>query len=184
MQLNIANKLTVLRMVMVPLYVFFYLTTVLIPVPYNQYVALAIFALACLTDYLDGKLARSLHIVSNFGKFMDPLADKLLVCSALICFVQNGVLPAWIVVILVGREFIISGFRLVAANENVVIAADIWGKCKTVVQMFAVMFLLIPFTAAWFHVLQQLLVYASLILTVISVVNYIKNNIQVLKERT
>lgn len=182
-RMNIANKLTVFRVILVPVYVFFYLTTCVVAAPYNQYIALVIFAGACLTDYLDGKLARSLHIVSNFGKFMDPLADKLLVCSALICFVENGVLPAWIVVILIGREFIISGFRLVAASENVVIAADIWGKCKTVVQMFTVMFLLIPFSASWFYVIQQIFVYASLVLTIISVVNYIKNNIGVLKER-
>lgn len=180
--MNIPNKLTILRVIMVPVYVFFYLNTALVAAPYNQYVALVIFALACFTDYLDGNLARKLHQVSNFGKFMDPLADKLLVCSALICFVQNGALPAWIVVILIGREFIISGFRLVAANEGVVIAADIWGKCKTVVQMFAVMFLLVPCQAAWFQVIQQILIYASVALTIISVVNYIKNNIQVLKE--
>lgn len=179
---SLPNRLTILRVIMVPLYVFFYLTTVIVPDPYNQYVALVIFALACLTDYLDGNLARKWHFVSNFGKFMDPLADKLLVCSALICFVQNGVLPAWIVVILIGREFIISGFRLVAASDGIVIAAGIWGKCKTVVQMFMVMFLLVPLEAAWFSVIQQILIYASVALTVISVVDYIKNNIQVLKE--
>lgn len=178
---NIPNRLTIMRVIMVPLYVFFYLNTSIVPGPYNQYVALAIFALACMTDYLDGNLARKWNLVSNFGKFMDPLADKLLVCSAMICFVQNGILPAWIVVILIGREFIISGFRLVAASDGVVIAAGIWGKCKTVVQMFMVMFLLVPLEAQWFYVVQQVFIYASVILTIISVVDYIKNNIQVLK---
>ena len=179
---SIPNRLTILRVIMVPLYVFFYLNTSVIPDPYNQYVALAIFALACFTDYLDGNLARKWNLVSNFGKFMDPLADKLLVCSALICFVQNGVLPAWVVVVLIGREFIISGFRLVAASDGIVIAAGIWGKCKTVVQMFMVMFLLVPWQMQWFQVIQQIMIYASVALTIISVVDYIKNNIQVLKE--
>ena len=180
--MNIPNKLTVLRVFMVPIYVFFYLNDTLVAAPYNHYVALVIFALACITDYLDGNLARRLHQVSNFGKLMDPLADKLLVSSALILFVQSGEMPAWIVLILIGREFVISGFRLVAASEGVVIAAGIWGKCKTVVQMFTVMFLLLPLSYSWFEVLQQIMIYASLALTIISVVDYIWKNIDVIKE--
>ena len=128
-------------------------------------------------------MARARHLVSNFGKFMDPLADKLLICSALICFVESGEMAAWVVVILIGREFIISGFRLVAATEGVVIAADIWGKSKTVVQMIAVIMLLVPYEAQWFYVMQQVMVYASVVLTVISVVNYMKNNWQVLQSQ-
>ena len=181
--LNIANRLTLLRVLMVPLYVYFYLDSHLIPAPYNQIVALVIFVVACFTDYLDGHLARARHLVSNFGKFMDPLADKLLICSALICFVESGEMAAWVVVILIGREFIISGFRLVAATEGVVIAADIWGKSKTVVQMIAVIMLLVPYEAQWFYVMQQVMVYASAVLTVISVVNYMKNNWQVLQSQ-
>ena len=180
--MNIPNKLTVLRVFMVPIYVFFYLNDTLVASPYNHYVALVIFALACITDYLDGHLARRLHQVSNFGKLMDPLADKLLVSSALILFVQSGEMPAWMVLILIGREFVISGFRLVAASEGVVIAAGIWGKCKTVVQMFTVMFLLLPLSYGWFEILQQIMIYASLALTIISVVDYIWKNIDVIKE--
>ena len=179
---SIPNRLTIFRVILVPIFMFLYLDTHLIAAPWNKYVALAIFAFASFTDYLDGYLARKWNLVTNFGKFMDPLADKLLVCSALICFVQDGSLPAWIVIILIGREFIISGFRLVAASDGIVIAAGIWGKCKTVVQMIMSMCLMVPWQWQWFHVVQQILIYASVALTIISVVDYIKNNIQVLKE--
>ena len=179
---NIPNRLTIIRVILVPIFVFLYLNSSLVPAPFNRYAALAIFALASFTDYLDGFLARKWGLVSNFGKFMDPLADKLLVCAALICFVQDGSLPAWIVIILIGREFIISGFRLVAASDGIVIAAGIWGKCKTVIQMFMSMSLMLPWTWQWFQIIQQILIYASVALTIISVVDYIKNNIQVLKE--
>lgn len=179
---NIPNRLTIIRVILVPIFVFLYLNSALVPAPVNRYAALAVFALASFTDYLDGYLARKWGLVSNFGKFMDPLADKLLVCAALICFVQDGSLPAWIVIILIGREFIISGFRLVAASDGIVIAAGIWGKCKTVIQMFMAMSLMLPWTWQWFQIIQQILIYASVALTIISVVDYIKNNIQVLKE--
>lgn len=176
--MNLPNKLTILRIALVP----FFVAAMLVKFPFHYLVALVLFAAASLTDMLDGKIARKYGLVTNFGKFMDPLADKLLVCAALICFVQDGSLPAWIVIILIGREFIISGFRLVAASDGIVIAAGIWGKCKTVIQMFMSMSLMLPWTWQWFQIIQQILIYASVALTIISVVDYIKNNIQVLKE--
>ena len=181
MKWNLPNKLTMLRVLMVPLYCLIYLT-VWIPYPARDLVAMAVFAIASLTDLFDGKIARKTHQVTDFGKFMDPLADKLLVGSAVICFVETGLLPAWAAVILIGREFVISGFRLVAAGKGVVIAADIWGKIKTTVQMIMIISLLIPFQIPFLGILQQILIYASVLLTLISVVNYIRNNLEVLKE--
>ncbi|MBO6159143.1 MAG: CDP-diacylglycerol--glycerol-3-phosphate 3-phosphatidyltransferase [Firmicutes bacterium] len=173
--MNLPNKLTILRVLLVPVYCVLYLYGLKIP-------ALIVFALASFTDLLDGKIARSTHQVTDFGKFMDPLADKLLVGSAMICFVQDGAVAAWVVVILIGREFVISGFRLVAATKGIVIAADIWGKIKTVVQMAAIVALLLPIEAQWFYILCQVLVYASVALTLISVGNYILSNPGVLRE--
>ena len=131
--MNLPNKLTVLRIIMVPFFVFFMLTDV--GGAANKWIALAIFAVASLTDLLDGKIARKYNLVTNFGKFMDPLADKLLVCSAMICLIPSGKLAAEIVIIIIAREFIISGFRLVASDNGIVIAASYWGKFKTVFQM-------------------------------------------------
>ena len=122
--MNLPNKLTVLRVIMIPFFVFFYLTG-------NAVIADLIFIIASLTDMLDGKIARKYNLVTNFGKFMDPLADKLLVAAALICFIELGRMPAWIVLIIISREFIISGFRLVAAEGGKVIAAGKSGKFKT-----------------------------------------------------
>ena len=141
--MNLPNKLTCLRVVMIPFCVFFLLTDF---VPGSRIIALLIFLAASFTDYLDGHIARSRNLVTNFGKFMDPLADKLLVCSVLICFVQMGMLPAWMVIIIIAREFIISGFRLIASDAGIVIAASWWGKTKTVTQMalIIVMMLGIP----------------------------------------
>ena len=131
--MNLPNKLTVLRVCMVPVFVVFMLWNGFGTA--SKYVAAAIFILASMTDWLDGYLARKNNLVTDFGKFMDPIADKLLVCSALICLVEKGALAAWIVIIIIGREFIISGFRLIAAENGVVIAANYWGKFKTVSQM-------------------------------------------------
>jgi len=181
MKMNLPNKLTVLRMIMVPFFCFFYLTS-LVPEPAKYWISLAIFALASYTDHLDGKIAREQHLITDFGKFMDPLADKLLVCSAFICFVESGQVPAWMTIILIGREFIISGFRLVAAGKGVVIAANMWGKIKTVVQMAAVIAILLPLSYDWLVVLRWILLYASVALTIISVVDYIVLNAHVLKE--
>ena len=152
--MNLPNKLTVLRVIMVPFFVFFMLTDV--GGAANKWIALAIFVIASLTDMLDGKIARKYNLVTNFGKFMDPIADKLLVCSALICLVEKGALAAWIVIIIIGREFIISGFRLVASDKGVVIAASYWGKFKTVSQMLMVILLILDLGGA-FNVAAQVL---------------------------
>ena len=177
---NIANKLTVLRMIMVPIYV---LVFTLVPEPWNRYLAFILFAAASYTDHLDGKLARERNLITNFGKFMDPLADKLLVMSALICFVENGQLAGWILIIIVAREFIISGFRLVAASSGIVIAAGIWGKLKTVAQMIMVLLMILNFDWGWYQVLIQIFVVLSVLLTIISLVDYIWNNRKVLTEK-
>lgn len=145
----------------------------------NRYISLAIFVAASVTDWLDGKIARKYNLITNFGKFMDPLADKLLVCSAMICFIELGKLPAWIVIIIIGREFIISGFRLIAAENGVVIAANYWGKFKTVSQMIMIILLLIDLGGA-FDILEQVFIWLSVALTVISLMTYIWQNKNVL----
>lgn len=175
--MNLPNKLTVLRVILIPFFVIFYLTG-------NAILADVIFIAASLTDMLDGKIARKYNLVTNFGKFMDPLADKLLVAAALICFIELERMPAWIVLIIISREFIISGFRLVAAESGKVIAAGYWGKIKTAVTMVTIIFMIPNFGAnASSHViylLEQILVYASLALTVISLVDYLVKNKEVL----
>ena len=149
----------------------------------NHYIATAIFIVASLTDLLDGKIARKYNLVTNFGKFMDPLADKLLVCSAMICLIQTGQLAAWIVVIIIAREFIISGFRLIASDNGVVIAASYWGKFKTTFQMLMVIVLILNIQMSFFQILGKILTYAALILTVVSLIDYIVKNKDVLKEQ-
>ena len=124
--MNTPNKLTIIRMILVPFLVVFMLTE--LGDNANRYISLAIFVAASVTDWFDGYLARKYSLVTNFGKFMDPLADKLLVCSALICLIEMGRLDAWIVIIIIAREFIISGFRLIAAENGVVIGANYWGN--------------------------------------------------------
>ncbi len=177
--MNLPNKLTVLRVILIP----FFVVSMMIENGANQtfrYVAAAIFIIASLTDMLDGKIARKYNLVTNFGKFMDPLADKLLVCSALICLIQLGQLPAWMVIIIVSREFIISGFRLVAAEQGIVIAASYWGKFKTTFQMIAVVLMILNFEAL--SVVTLICTWAALILTIISLVDYIAKNHKVLTE--
>ena len=138
-----------------------------------------LFCVASLTDMLDGKIARARNLVTNFGKFMDPLADKLLVCSAMICMIPLGKLQAWFVIIIIAREFIISGFRLVAADNGIVIAASYWGKFKTVSQMFMIIVLIADLGGA-FDIVGTVLIWLSLILTVVSLIDYIAKNVQVL----
>ena len=145
-----------------------------------RYVAAALFIIASLTDMLDGKIARKYNLVTNFGKFMDPLADKLLVCSALICMIELRELPAWMVIIIISREFIISGFRLVASDNGVVIAASYWGKFKTTFQMIGVVLLIFNIPAL--STLTTIIVWIALTLTVISLVDYIVKNAGVLTE--
>ena len=177
--MNLPNKLTVLRVILIP----FFVVSMMIENGANQtfrYVAAAIFIIASLTDMLDGKIARKYNLVTNFGKFMDPLADKLLVCSALICLIQLGQRPAWMVIIIVSREFIISGFRLVAAEQGIVIAASYWGKFKTTFQMIAVVLMILNFEAL--SAVTLICTWAALILTIISLVDYIAKNHKVLTE--
>ena len=177
MKMNLPNKLTILRVLLIPFFVFF----MLVPVtPYSNYIAVAIFIVASLTDLADGKIARKYNLVTNFGKFMDPLADKLLVCAALICLVETGQLAAWMVIVIISREFIISGFRLVASDNGVVIAASYWGKFKTTFQMIAVILkiLNVPTLA----VITDLCVWIALILTVVSLADYLMKNHRVLTE--
>src|SRR5699024_10675864 len=156
---------TVLRVIMIPFFVFFLLLENGAN-PTWRYLSAAIFIVASFTDLLDGKIARKYNLVTNFGKFMDPLADKLLVCSALICLIQLEQLPAWMVIIIISREFIISGFRLVASDNGVVIAASYWGKFKTVFQMIAVILLIFNLEAL--RLLADICVWVALALTVIS----------------
>ena len=178
MKMNLPNKLTLLRVLMIPFFVFFLLYDKL---GYTgRIIALVLFCAASFTDYLDGHIARKYHLVTNFGKFMDPLADKLLVCSALICFVGKGELGAWSVIIIIAREFIISGFRLVASDNGVVIAANYWGKFKTVSQM--IMIILIILDLDFLNILTQIFIWIALALTVISLEEYIRQNIGVLRE--
>ena len=176
--MNTPNKLTVARMIMVPFLVVFLLTGW--GGEANRYIALIIFAAASITDWFDGYLARKNNLVTNFGKFMDPLADKLLVCSAMICMIELGRLPAWFVIIIIGREFIISGFRLIAADNGIVIAASWWGKAKTISQMIMIILLVADFGGV-FDMIGQVMIYLALVLTVVSLVDYIAKNKQVLK---
>ena len=179
--MNLPNKLTTFRVIMIPFFVFFMLAPNMTCI--NNYIAVAIFIVASLTDLLDGKIARKYNLVTNFGKFMDPLADKLLVCSAMICLIQTGQLAAWIVVIIIAREFIISGFRLIASDNGVVIAASYWGKFKTTFQMLMVIVLILNVQMPFFQILGKILTYAALILTVVSLIDYIVKNKDVLKEQ-
>ena len=146
--MNLPNKLTLFRVILIPFFVFFLLEPYF--EGYGNYIAVAIFIIASITDFLDGKIARKYHLVTNFGKFMDPLADKLLVCSAMICLIDLGKLASWIVIIIIAREFIISGFRLIASDNGVVIAASYWGKFKTTFQMLMVIVLMLDITLSQF----------------------------------
>jgi CDP-diacylglycerol--glycerol-3-phosphate 3-phosphatidyltransferase len=181
--MNLPNKLTLFRVILIPFFVFFLLAHYF--EGYGNYIALAIFIVASLTDMLDGKIARKYNLVTDFGKFMDPLADKLLVCSALIGLVELELLPAWIVIIIIAREFIISGFRLIASDNGIVIAASYWGKFKTVFQMFMVIVLILNqyLENPVLLVIGTILIVAATLLTVISLIDYIWKNKNVLKEQ-
>ena len=177
--MNLPNKLTVLRIIMVPFFVFFMLTDT--GGNANKWIALVIFCIASLTDMLDGKIARARNLVTNFGKFMDPLADKLLVCSAMICMIPSEKLAAWFVIVVIAREFIIRGFRLVASDKGIVIAASYWGKFKTVSQMAMIIILIADFGGI-FDMIGTGLIWVSLILTIVSLIDYVAKNIQVLTQ--
>ena len=177
--MNLPNKLTVLRVIMIPFFVVFMLTD--LGGKYGNYIALAIFAVASLTDLLHGKIARKRGLVTNFGKFMDPLADKLLVCSALICLVEMDRLAAWMVIVIIAREFIISGFRLIASDNGVVIAASYWGKFKTTFQMIMIILLILDLGGS-FTVIETAVTWIALILTVVSLLDYLWKNRGILLE--
>ena len=179
--MNLPNKLTIFRVILIPFFVVFLLLD-----PSNQtyrYIADAIFIIASLTDTLDGKIARKYNLVTNFGKFMDPLADKLLVSAAMICLIATGQLAAWIVIVIISREFIISGFRLIASDNGIVIAASYWGKFKTVFQMLMIIALIANIQMPFFTVLGTILIYVALVLTIVSLIDYIIKNKDVLKEQ-
>lgn len=191
-KMNLPNKLTIFRVILIVPFVVLLLggnagwfgNNVLIP----NVAALGIFIIASLTDLADGKIARKYNLVTNFGKFMDPLADKLLVCSALIALVEMGRIPSWVVIIIIAREFIISGFRLIASNNGVVIAASYWGKFKTTFQMVMVCLMLVNVPGGiswwpWLNVLTQVIMWIALVLTVVSLIDYLIKNKGVLKEQ-
>ena len=175
--MNTPNKLTIARMIIVPFLVIFLLTGW--GGEANRYISLTLFVVASVTDWFDGYLAGKNNLVTNFGKFMDPLADKLLVCSAMICMIDLKRLPAWFVIIIIAREFIISGFRLIAAENGIVIAANYWGKFKTASQMIMIILLILHFDGI-FVILEQIFIWLSLALTIISLITYIWQNRTVL----
>lgn len=179
--MNLPNKLTMFRIFLIPFFVFFLLTDL---VPGSNYIALGIFALASLTDLFDGKIARKYNLVTNFGKFMDPIADKLLVAAALIAFVETGAIPAWIVIILIAREFVVSGFRLVASDAGIVLAAGWSGKFKTAIQMVMCCLLIVGLGERFFamYVVEQVLIYASLVLSIVSMIEYLVKNRKVISD--
>lgn len=186
--MNLPNKLTVFRMILIVPFVILLLgghagwgwfdAAFGGIEAYTGYIALVIFVIASLTDMLDGKIARKYNLVTNFGKFMDPLADKLLVCSAMICLIDMDRIPAWIVIVIISREFIISGFRLVASDNHVVIAASYWGKFKTTFQMIMVILMIANIQAL--NILTQIVMWIALALTIISLIDYIVKNKNVL----
>ena len=180
MPMNLPNKLTIVRIIMIPFFVFFLLTDF---VAGSKWIATVLFCAASLTDFLDGHIARKYNLVTNFGKFMDPLADKMLVSSAFICLVAQNKIAAWIVIVIIAREFVISGFRLVASDNGVVIAASYWGKFKTAFQMITVIVLILNIPGKAFAVIGTVLIYISLALTVISLIDYLAKNKDVLKEQ-
>lgn len=190
MKMNLPNKLTILRVVLIVPFILLLLggyqewgwfTAAFGGImEYVDYIALAIFIIASLTDLLDGHIARKNNLVTNFGKFMDPLADKLLVCAAMICLVEMGRIPSWVVIIIISREFIISGFRLIASDNGVVIAANYWGKFKTVFQM--IMICLMIGNIPQLQLITDIVMWIALALTVISLADYVWTNRAVMKD--
>ncbi|HBA02636.1 MAG TPA: CDP-diacylglycerol--glycerol-3-phosphate 3-phosphatidyltransferase [Clostridium sp.] len=168
--MNLANKLTVLRIMLVPIF----LICAMIDTTTTNIIALSIFIIASATDKLDGYIARSRNQITNFGKFMDPLADKLLVTCALILLVEKGIVAAWVVVVIIAREFIVSGLRTLAASQGVVIAASNWGKLKTVIQMIAIIMglLSLVYNPEWLNITTQVTIYLAAVITIGSGVDY------------
>ena len=175
--MNLPNKLTLLRVILIVPFVGFMLLTEF--TEWSKWVALVIFCAASITDMLDGYIARRDGLVTNFGKFMDPLADKLLVCSALVCLVSLRLLPTVVCIIIIAREFAISGFRLVASDNGIVIAAGFWGKLKTISQMFMIIVLIMDLNGV-FATIGTVLIVVATALTIISMIDYIWKNKEVL----
>lgn len=179
--MNLPNKLTIFRVILIP---FFVVVMLWDKVPYGNYIAVGIFVVACLTDFLDGQIARRYNLITTFGKFMDPLADKLLVSAALICFLADpdSVMPVWVVIVIISRDLIINGIRLVAAEKGVTIAADYFGKVKTTVQMLMSILLILDFRMPAYVIVEYIFIYAAVILTVISLIDCLYKNRDVLKD--
>lgn len=175
--MNLPNKLTIFRVILIPFFVVLLLFDL---TAYDKWIALAVFIIASLTDFLDGYIARKYNLVTNFGKFMDPLADKLLVCSAMICLVELARIPAWVVIVIIAREFIISGFRLVASDNGVVIAASYWGKFKTTFQILMICLMIADLPSL--ALVTQIVMWVALALTVISLVDYLIKNKSVMQD--
>ncbi len=175
--MNLPNKLTIFRVILIPFFVVLLLFDI---TAYDKWIALAIFIVASLTDFLDGHIARKYNLVTNFGKFMDPLADKLLVCSAMICLVELSRIPAWVVIVIIAREFIISGFRLVASDNGVVIAASYWGKFKTTFQILMICLMIADLPSL--TLVTQIVMWVAVALTVVSLVDYLIKNKDVMQD--
>ena len=175
--MNLPNKLTVLRVILVPFFVAFLLLSK--SSESLKWIALVLFIAASLTDLLDGKIARKYNLVTTFGKFMDPLADKVLTISGMICLIELGRIPSWIVVIIVAREFIISGFRLIATEHGIVIAANYWGEWKTTFQMIMIILMIVNLPAL--AMVTQIVMWIALALTIISLITYIQQNMDVVR---
>ena len=178
--MTLPNILTCIRVVLIPVFMVLAYqgnTTC-------DFAALVVYVVACLTDYVDGNLARKNNQVTNFGKFMDPVADKLLVMAALLIFVEDGTIAAWMVAIILGREFIVSALRMVAASEGLVIAANMWGKAKTMITMITLIFLLCPIGPVMLGPvsLQDIMIWITVIITAVSGVTYITDNFAVIKD--
>lgn len=172
--MNLANKLTVIRMILVP----FFLLCMAIGNKMGIFIATIIFIVASITDKLDGYIARSRNQVTNFGKFMDPLADKLLVTSALIVMVEFGMIPSWVAMVIIAREFAVSGLRTIAASEGIVIAASNWGKAKTVVQMVAIIAGLITLNVnvSILNTVTDIFMILAVVITIVSGIDYFVKN--------
>lgn len=177
--MNLANKLTTFRVLCIPIFVVFMLIE---SISYNYYLAAIVFIVASITDLFDGKIARKYHLVTNFGKFMDPLADKMLVSAALICLTPK-MIPSWVVIIIISRELFISGFRMLAADQGIVLAASWWGKFKTAFSMVMIIVLIVntPLNNSVLYIIGQILIWISLALTIISMIEYVSKNFNVLK---
>ena len=174
--MNTPNKLTVLRMILVPIFMIIYM---LDSIPFNALFAAFVFIFASVTDWLDGYLARKNNIVTNFGKFMDPLADKLLVTGALLCLMERDIVSYWVVMIIIAREFIVTGLRLVAVTKGIVIAAGKMGKLKTVLQLIAISAAILSVN----RIIVDILIYVSVFLTALSGIDYLVRNRNVLTDK-